>query len=614
MQQIQTYSISAPGFYGLNTQDSSLDLAQGFALVANNCVIDKFGRIGARKGWAPQHVYNAALDGAAVRTLGEHIGDDGTTYVMCAGNNKVFRLVSGTLTEIVYDVVNLGGTAPTITADNWSICHLGGAAFAFQAGHEPLVFDSSLSTTAYRRVSQLPGYSGTVQQANFCMAAFGRIWNVDTATDKTIIQWSDLNAPNKWNSGSAGTLDTTSVWPNGNDTVVGMAAHNNYLFIFGRNNILVYNNANILITGPASTLAAMSLADTITGIGCIARDSIQYTGSDVLFLSNTGLRSVMRTIQEKSAPFRDLSKNVRTDLMNAVAGEDLATIKSVYNPYEGFYLLTMPVLKTVYCFDIKSPLPDGASKVTTWDSMEPTSFCMLRDNSMLVGKAAYVGKYTGYLDNTASYRMQYYTNHTDFGAPSVTSILKKMSVVVVGGTNQDVTMRWAYDFSGNFYSQNVRIPSQGESYYGVAEYSNPSGFPTFWDRFDPTYLFIPVSTTAPIGSAVYFTTTGILPAGLFPNTPYFIRNNFVGLEVSVALTVGGTPITMTNAGIGNHFIHLTASETTAYNYSEGVALQTLVAYPTGSGKVVQTGYESNISGNALSIQKLEFQAKNGKIV
>jgi hypothetical protein len=519
-QPLQTFSITAPGFYGLNTQDSSLDLASGFALVANNCVIDQYGRIGARKGWVPQHVYNTALDGFAVRTLGEHVGDDGSTYVMCAGNNKVFRLVSGTLTEITYGG---GGTAPVITGDNWSICHLGGAAFAFQIGHDPLVFDSSLSTTQYRRVSELPGYSGTVQKANFCMSAFGRVWNVDTATDKSIIQWSDLNAPNKWNSGSAGTLDTTTVWPNGNDTVVGMAAHNNYLFIFGRNNILIYNNANILITGPAATLAAMTLEDTITGIGCIARDSIQYTGSDVLFLSNTGLRSVMRTIQEKSAPFRDLSKNVRTDLMNAVAGEDLATIKSVYNPFESFYLLTLPILKTVYCFDMRSPLQDGAAKVTTWDGMEPSSFCMLRDNSMLVGKVAYVGKYTGYLDNGSSYRMQYFTNHTDLGAPSVSSILKKLSVVVIGGSDQFVTIKWGYDFTGNYSAQNVKIPAQGVAYYGVSEYN-------------------------------------------------------------------------------------------IAEYSPGTSLQTLVAYPTGSGKVIQTGYESDIAGAALSIQKIEILAKNGKII
>jgi hypothetical protein len=39
-----------------------------------------------------------------------------------------------------------------------------------------------------------------------------------------------------------------------------------------------------------------------------------------------------------------------------------------------------------------------------------------------------------------------------------------------------------------------------------------------------------------------------------------------------------------------------------------------VAYPTGAGKVIQTGYEADINGAALSIQKLEIQAKNGKIV
>ena len=51
-QAIATYSISAPGFYGLNTQDSPLDLAAGYALVATNCIIDQYGRIGARKGWS----------------------------------------------------------------------------------------------------------------------------------------------------------------------------------------------------------------------------------------------------------------------------------------------------------------------------------------------------------------------------------------------------------------------------------------------------------------------------------------------------------------------------------------------------------------------------------
>lgn len=50
-QQQQNISISAPGFQGLNTEDSPLQQDPGFALVADNCVIDKFGRVGAREAF-----------------------------------------------------------------------------------------------------------------------------------------------------------------------------------------------------------------------------------------------------------------------------------------------------------------------------------------------------------------------------------------------------------------------------------------------------------------------------------------------------------------------------------------------------------------------------------
>lgn len=48
-------------------------------------------------------------------------------------------------------------------------------------------------------------------------------------------------------------------------------------------------------------------------------------------------------------------------------------------------------------------------------------------------------------------------------------------------------------------------------------------------------------------------------------------------------------------------------------YSDGVALNTLVVQASGSGKIVQTGYESNINGSALSIQRIEIQSKDGKM-
>lgn len=512
-QQIQTFSITAPGFYGLNTQDSSLDLASGFALVANNCVIDRYGRVGARKGWQPKHSTLAALGTADVKMIAQLLTENGTQYTIAAGNNKLFKLVGSTLSEVTYGG---GGVAPTITDSNWQAATLNGIMYLFQSGHDPLVFDPALSTTQYRRVSEHSGYTGTVLSGDCVLSAFGRIWVANSTTNKDTVYFSDLLSGMKWSGGTSGSLDITQYWPNGSDNITALAAHNNFLFIFGRNNILVYANAN----DPSNLV----LSDSITGIGCIARDSVANTGSDIIFLSDTGVRSVLRTIQEKSAPFRDLSKNVRDDLMTAVSGEVASTIKGVYSPFDSFYLITLPLLKSVYCFDLKATLQDGSARVTTWDSVEPKSFCYDTVNKeLLIGKAGFVVEYTGYLDNTDTYRMQYFTNHTDFGAPSVTSVLKKLSVVVIGGTDQFVTIKWGYDFSGNYYAQNVKIPAQVVAYYGVSEY---------------------------------------------------------------------------NVG----------------QYSNGISLQTLVAYPTGAGKVVQTGYETNINGTALSIQKIEVQAKNGKIV
>jgi hypothetical protein len=511
-QVLQTASISAPGFFGLNTQDSPLDLASGFALVATNCIIDQYGRVGARKGWSRVNSSSGNLGANNVGVIHELVQADGTITVLFAGNNKLFKLDgSNAVVELTYGG---GGTAPTITASNWSCASLNGITYFFQTGHDPLIYDPAVSTTTYRRVTEKSGYVGTVPSGDIVLSAFGRLWVANTATVKNTVYFSDLLAGHIWSTGTAGSLNVDRVWPSGSDEVQGLAAHNGFLIIFGKRQILVYANA--------TTPSTMSLSDTVGGIGCIARDSVQSTGKDVLFLSNSGVRSFARTIIEKSAPLGDLSKNVRNDLMQVVAGETLANIKSVYSETEAFYLLTIPSVKEVYCFDTRVQLQDGSFRVTKWDSIEPTALLSRRNGDVLIGKNGYVGKYGTYQDYTTLYRMLYYTNHADLGNANVTSLLKRLKVVVIGGTNQYVTIKWGFDFIANYQSANALIPTQGISEYGVAEYD-------------------------------------------------------------------------------------------IAEYSEGVALQTLSVQATGSGKIVQTGYESNINGAPLSIQRIEIQSKDGKI-
>jgi hypothetical protein len=510
--QLQSYSLSAPGFYGLNTEDSPLDLGAGFALVATNCILDQYGRIGARKGWSRVNSSSGNLGANDVGVIHELVQTDGTLTVLFAGNNKIFKLgTANAVTELTYGG---GGSAPTITASNWQTASLNGIAYFFQTGHDPLIYDPAVSTTTYRRVSEKSGYVATVPQANICISAFGRLWVANTSTDKVTVTFSDLIAGHVWGGGTSGSLDVSRVWPNGADEVMGLAAHNDFLFIFGKRQILVYSGA--------STPASLVLSDTVGSIGCIARDTIQSIGSDVVFLSDSGVRSLMRTIQEKSAPLRDLSKNVRFDLNSSLVSETMANLKSVYSEKEAFYLLVLPTTAQVYCFDTKQSLQDGASRVTKWDSIAPTALRSLRNGDLYIGKNGYIGKYGGYLDDTSTYRFAYYTNNADLGNPNQISVLKTISAIVIGGSNQFLTINWGFDYSGAYQAQNIYIPTQVSYEYGVAEYN-------------------------------------------------------------------------------------------IAEYTSGIAIKTLRANASGAGKIVQTGYETTINGTQLSLQKIEIQAKDGKM-
>ncbi len=509
---LQSYSLSAPGFYGLNTEDSPLDLGSGFALVATNCILDQYGRIGARKGWTKVNASSGNLGANDVGVIHELVQIDGTLTVLFAGNNKIFKLnSSNAVVELTYGG---GGTAPTISANNWQCATLNGIAYFFQTGHDALIYDPAVSTTTYRRVSEKTGSTGTVPQANICISAFGRLWVANTATDKVTISFSDLIAGHVWTGGTSGSLDVSRVWPNGADEVMGLAAHNDFLFIFGKRQILVYSNA--------STPASLLLSDTVGSIGCISRDTIQSIGSDVVFLSDSGVRSLMRTIQEKSAPLRDISKNVRFDLNSSLASETLANLKSVYSEKEAFYLLVLPATFQVYCFDTKQNLQDGSFRVTKWDSIAPTALKSLRNGDLYIGKNGYIGKYQGYLDDDATYRFAYYTNNADLGNPNQISILKNVTAIVIGGSNQYLTIKWGFDYSGAYQAENIYIPTQTSYEYGTAEYN-------------------------------------------------------------------------------------------IAEYTSGVPIKTLTANASGAGKIVQTGYETTINNVSFSLQKIEIQAKDGKM-
>lgn len=469
-EAITPFSLLAPGFYGLNTADSPVDTPNNFALVAQNCIIDKSGRLTTRKGWVKSHTVCAELGTADVTCIGEMIALDGTQTILLTGNGGLGYLSSGTVSIVSYGG---SGSAPTITDNNWKFCQMNGVGMFWQAGYDPMIYEPLVSTTTTRRLSERSGSTGTIYQCNEAICAYGRVWAAGTTTDKQTIAFSDLNAPHIWTGGTSGTLNVRTIWPDGDDEITALVAHNNLLFVFGRRQILIYAGAE----DPAT----MKLSDTIVGIGCIARDSVQKTGEDVWFLSDTGVRSIARTIQEKSAALSPISKNVSDDLQVVIDAEDADLIKSGFSATNGFYLLTFPTSDVTYCFDTRQRLPDGSAKVTTW-TLVPTAFCESRARALYIGMPGYVGTYSRYMDNGVTYTFKYYTPWIDFGNPVQKSILKKVMITLIGGIGQSMTIKWAYDFSDVYFSGTAVIfGTTINAYYSIDEYSSGAeyvGLPT----------------------------------------------------------------------------------------------------------------------------------------
>lgn len=461
---LQTAQISAPGFYGLNTQDASVDLESGFAVVADNAVIDKFGRIGARKGWTPASDSPAGLAGAPIEMIAELADLSGNVYTIVAGNNKLFKLVDGTLTELTYVGA---GTAPTITASNWDWAALEGELWLYQEGHKPLVFRPTASTVGYYLVTDHPNYVAPEVQGNNVLAAYGRLWVATTASNKYTVYWSDTLKGANFGTGAAGSVELTSVFTNGMDEIVGIEAIAGLLIILCKRSVIIYQGAAV---APTTNL---TLREVIKNVGCVGRDTVQNTGNDVIFLSESGVVSLQRLQDNDTAlPFRDLSRNVRDDMIQFATQQSGDTYKSGYFPEEALYVLSNPVTKKCYVLDTRSSLQDGSARVTTWNKLYPTAFLKTRDYDFLLGLPGYVGKYEGYTDNGATYRLQYYTNYQNLQDSTVLKILKNIGMTVVGGSAQAIVIKWGFEYVDNYESLSNVLSTRGNvAYYNIAEYN-----------------------------------------------------------------------------------------------------------------------------------------------
>jgi len=284
------------------------------------------------------------------------------------------------------------------------------------------------------------------------MGFYGRMFVGGVTEEKAVMYYSVLLDGDDYTGSGSGLLDLKKVWDN--DEIINIAPFFGQLVIFGKNNIAIYDNPD--------DVANMSLNEVISGVGLVNRDSVQAVGDDLVFLSATGLRSLNRTTEKDKVPLTDYSANIKDTLIRNI-GQSTA-VKSVYLEDEGVYILTFTEKNITYAFDFKHFTPNKAPRVTTWsfdNDREPA--CMIDTelySGLLVGqKDGGIAGYEGYFDtdlawvsSAASYTNSGITANVDsiwipMGDSVAAAILKRLILVLEGGSGATLGVRWYTDYS-----------------------------------------------------------------------------------------------------------------------------------------------------------------------
>jgi len=369
------------GINGLNTQANPTTLDPSWLTKADNIVLRESGRISFRKGLKQNVLANTDGASSAPLKIGAIAAVGSTTFASVG--TKIYT-VDFTSPDTPWTSSFTAGTA-----SDWQFVNFNTGLYGFQAGNPPIKYTSS----AWAVPTTKPAGVGTFDPS--CgMGYYGRNWVGGVAEEKDVMYYTDTLQGDNWTTGASGSIDLKTVW--GTDEIVAIAPFYGKLVIFGKKNIVIY-------AGPSDP-TSMTLDEVIRGIGCVSRDSVQAVGDDLLFLSNTGLRSLLRTTEKDKLPLTDLSVNIKDTLIRNISQSSNA--KSTYVENEGVFILSFVDLNITYVFDMKHVTPTQAPRVTTWSfdaSREPSCLAYTDSRGFLIGQQkGSIATYEGYFDKDYS--------------------------------------------------------------------------------------------------------------------------------------------------------------------------------------------------------------------
>ena len=574
-KQISYQSLTDIGLNGLNTQSNPASLDLSYLVKAENVVIRESGRIAFRKGLKQK----VAPSGTSIASIHEH-DDQGTNKIVVSYGTSIY----------VVDFTSPASAFPSSGADvkhtvsgssgNWQFVNFNDRLHCFHAGIEPQRYDGSLSSgSRWTAHATKPSTVSSNQFKPTCgMGYYGRIWAGGVAESPDVVYYSNLLDGDDWTGGDAGLIDLSKVW--GIDDVIAIAPFYGKLVIFGKNNIVIYDRPD--------DVTELQLNEVIRGVGLVSRDTVQAIGDDLVFLSNTGLRSLGRTTEKDKLPLTDLSVNIKDTLIRNIGQS--SNVKSVYVENEGIYIMSFVDKNITYVFDFKHFTPNQAPRITTWtfdNDREPTSLSYTETYGLLVGQkdgglAGYEGYYDTDLAGASTYSYSSYTSSIattwiNLGESIAASFLKRLFLVLEGGSGATLGLKWYKDYS----------PSPSET-TSITLNPTTTGSTALWGASTSIYG---ANTAYDYGGVQYCS------IGQY--------NNQTDCEAG-----GGTWTTISNTGAVDQPPNATSNPVT---YKPIYGLHEYKTPLTGSAKNLKLEIDIESNGFDASLQDLTLLHKQGKI-
>jgi len=571
-QVVTQVPIDAPGFQGLNNEFSPVNTDTRFALVADNVEFDSTGRLITRRAYKDDSLKMANVQGSIVldnwlntiyqlkAVLAKESYEENVVAIIGTEDGSVARIVyrnpagdgtwenlagpffgdqakdfcDGCLVPFQYKMYFFSRNHDVIVIDpeDWSVSNLSEIDGYFGPSTGEYI-DSSLD----------PGFEAgdldhpdnhtitplvTYLDGDVAIAAYGRLWVTGVEGDYESIYVSSLLNPLLWYDATpwfetqdqfntAAVLGVREVWPLGQDKIVGLHAHNGFLFCFGRNSTIVYEG----VEGDIASENGARVKDSIPNLGLVFRDAICNIGTDVLFLDDSGVRTLGRAIQERSNPIADASINIRTTITRLTKQEqheDRGRAAMFYDASKMIAVLSYFTRPESYVFHTGAPSETGGLKVVTWTGRNILHGLHVNNDTVTGGECTLVGgvgdqeivddglgdfaclwQLDGY-EEVGNYKMRFETVAVPLSQWPAQMVIPKSTYYVVQSNSIPTVGKATWGFGNKLeYSDEFDVSIAHHRGWGISEF----GYDTFGPTWDGTSHWFSYKVNT-CGSGSYF--------------------------------------------------------------------------------------------------------------